>query len=99
KKSIVTTVFWFGTGLFPLGCSPIQKTVVTILFFHGNRSPGSGGGADTRPGEKEMGSTLTERSSDNLFDFLLNFTLVGSAFEGVACAKSDEIDESRTAMA
>jgi len=28
----------FGTGLFPLGCSPIQKTVVTILFFQGYRS-------------------------------------------------------------
>jgi hypothetical protein len=27
----------FGTGLFPLGCSPIQKTVVTILFFQGYR--------------------------------------------------------------
>jgi len=46
-----------------------------------------------------MGSTLSERSSDNLFDFLLNFTLVGSAFEEVEYAKRDEIDESRTAMA
>ena len=46
-----------------------------------------------------MGSTLSERSSDNLFDFLLNFTLAGSAFEGVESAKRDEIDESRTAMA
>ena len=29
----------FGTGLFALGFSPIQKTVVTIFFFHGYRSP------------------------------------------------------------
>src|SRR6267378_5271895 len=28
-----------GTGLFRLGCSPIQKTVVTIFLFHGKRSP------------------------------------------------------------
>ena len=70
-----------------------------MLFFHGNRSPGSGGAVDTRPGEKEMGSTLSERSSDSLFDFLLNFILAGSAFEGVECAKRDEIDESRTATA
>jgi len=27
----------FGTGLFPLGRSPIQKTVVTILLFQGYR--------------------------------------------------------------
>jgi len=25
----------FGTGLFLLGRSPIQKTVVTIFLFHG----------------------------------------------------------------
>jgi len=30
----------FGTGLFPLGCSPIEKTVVTILVFHGYRRAG-----------------------------------------------------------
>ena len=30
----------FGTRLFPAGCSPIQKTVVTISVFHGNgRAP------------------------------------------------------------
>ncbi len=46
-----------------------------------------------------MGSTLSERSSDNLFDFLLNFTFAGSALDGVECAKREEIDESRTAMA
>jgi len=46
-----------------------------------------------------MGSTLSERSSDNLFDVLLNFTFAGSAFAGAECAKRDEIDESRTAMA
>src|SRR6478672_11593263 len=26
-----------GTGLFPLACSPTQKTVVTIFIFHGYR--------------------------------------------------------------
>ena len=30
----------FGTGLFPLGRSPIQKIVVTILVFHGYRPRG-----------------------------------------------------------
>ena len=45
-----------------------------------------------------MGSTLSERSSDNLFDFLLNFTLAGSAFEGAECAKRDEIDDRMTAI-
>jgi hypothetical protein len=28
----------FGTGLFSVGCSPIQNTVVTIFVFHGYRS-------------------------------------------------------------
>jgi hypothetical protein len=37
-------------------------------------------------------------SSDNLSDFLLAFTLAGSAFFGVECAKRDEIDDSRTAI-
>jgi hypothetical protein len=46
-----------------------------------------------------MGSILSERSSDNLFDFLLNFTLAGSAFEDVEYAKRDEIDDSTTAKA
>ena len=27
----------FGTGLLPLGVSPIQKIVVTIFVFHGKR--------------------------------------------------------------
>jgi hypothetical protein len=37
----------FGTGLFAVGFSPIQKVVVTIWFFQGKRSPGllSGGSA------------------------------------------------------
>jgi hypothetical protein len=88
----------FGTGLFRVCSSPIQKTVVTIFLFHGYRSPDSGGGDDKCPGEKEIGSTLSERSSDNLFDFLLNFALAGSAFEGVEYAKRDEIDDSTTAI-
>jgi hypothetical protein len=46
-----------------------------------------------------MGSILSERSSDNLSDFLLNFTLAGSAFEDVEYAKRDEIDDSTTAKA
>jgi hypothetical protein len=46
-----------------------------------------------------MGSTLSERSSDSLSDFLLNFTLAGSAFEDVEYAKRDEIDDSTTAKA
>ena len=46
-----------------------------------------------------MGSILSEKSPDNLFDFLLNFTLAGSAFEDVEYTKRDEIDDSTTAKA
>ena len=87
-----------GTGLFSLGFSPIQKTVVTILFFHGYRSPGSGEDADGRAGENAIELTSSKRSSDGLFDFLLAFTLGDSAFEGSPWAKRDEIDESMTAI-
>jgi hypothetical protein len=71
-----------GTGLLALGFSPIQKTVVTILFFHGYRSPGLGEVADSCPGENAIELTSSRRSSDDLFDFLLAFTLGDSAFEG-----------------
>jgi hypothetical protein len=39
-----------------------------------------------------------ERSSPDFSDFLLNFVLVGSAFEAVPCAKRDVIDERITAI-
>jgi hypothetical protein len=87
-----------GTGLFSLGFSPIQKTVVTILFFHGYRSPGSGEDAVSCPGENAIEPTSSKRSSDDLFDFLLALTLGDSAFEGKPWAKRDETDESITAM-
>src|ERR1700751_4145174 len=35
---------WFGTGLFPEGVSPIQKTVVTICGCQGYFSPGGSTG-------------------------------------------------------
>ncbi|PYL26165.1 MAG: hypothetical protein DMF37_03060 [Verrucomicrobia bacterium] len=45
-----------------------------------------------------IGSTLSKRSSDDFSDFLLSFIFAGSAFDGVPCAKRDEIDESMTAI-
>ncbi len=30
-------LLWFGTGLFFVGFSPTQNTVVTMFFFQGNR--------------------------------------------------------------
>ena len=88
-----------GTGLFPAGFSPIQKTVVTISLFHGKLGPGCGRAADNNcPGENAIELTSVKRSSDDLCDFLLAFILAGSAFDVVACAKREEIDDRITAI-
>jgi len=87
----------FGTGLFSLGFSPIQKTVVTIWHLHGYGSPGEGGADLKRLGANVSESTPTRDSSDFFSDFLLNFTFVGSAFVTAPCANSDDTDESKAA--
>jgi len=69
-----------------------------MFFLQGKRSPASGGGGDQCPGVNALELTLSRMSSDNLSDFLLTFTFVGSAFFGVECANRDEIEESSTAI-
>src|SRR5439155_22341379 len=86
-----------GTGLVPLGSSPIQNTVVPIPVFHGKRSPACEGAKNKWRGANTSESIVTIRSYDNLSDFLLALILLGGALLGAECAKSDEIDDSNTA--
>src|SRR4029077_5875926 len=87
-----------GTGLLSDGFSPIQKTVVTISFFHGKCCPGSGACPAKCPGVNAIEVTSNERSSPDFSDFLLNFVFAGSAFEAVPWAKRDVIDPRMTAI-
>jgi hypothetical protein len=95
---LVQELVRFGTGLLPLGCSPIQKMVVTMFLFQGYRCPDSGRGDTKCSGKNERKPTLRKGSSANLSDFLLALTLGDSAFASVELAKRDEIDESITAI-
>src|SRR5262249_18880122 len=88
----------FGTGLFSVGFSPIQKTVVTIWRFHGYGSPGEGGADLKWLGLKATDSMFTRDASDFFSDFLLSFVFAGSSFVSVPWAKSAEIDESKAAI-
>jgi hypothetical protein len=88
----------FGTGLFSLGFSPIQKTVVTMLLFQGYRSLRLGGGGDENIRANKPPLTLADASLNGLSDFLVNFILGGSAFSGSEWAKTDEIDDNKAAI-
>ena len=49
---------------------------------------------------REASELISSKGSSAVFsDFLLNFVFAGSAFEAPPCAKSDAMDESRTAIA
>lgn len=67
-----------------------------MSLFHGKRSPACDAGGVKCRGANTSESTLTNKSSDSLSDFLLALTL-GSAFVGAECAKREEIDDSNTA--
>src|ERR1700730_15862390 len=69
----------FGTGLFPDGVSPIQKTVVTICKCHGYFSLSSNG-LDSR----SLGLTLKRTLSRSFIAFSVN----RAALSVAVCAKS-----------
>src|ERR1700730_1087377 len=72
----------FGTGLFPDGVSPIQKTVVTICRCHGYFSPG----VCNRFDSASLGSTLKRMLSRSFIAFSVN----RAARSVAVCAKSTE---------
>jgi hypothetical protein len=63
--------------LFPLGRSPIQKTVVTILVFHGYRRAGRER-ADGWLVENAVEFTVKTRSPDDFLMWGLPFSLTAS---------------------
>src|ERR1700722_9315412 len=72
----------FGTGLFPDGVSPIQKTVVTICACQGYFSPGSGNAFASR----FLGSILKRMLSRSFIAFSVN----RAALSVAVCANKTE---------
>src|SRR5260370_32836584 len=69
----------FGTGLLPVGVSPIQNTVVTISTCHGYFSPGSANGSFCRL----LGSLLKRM----LWRSFIAFSVKRAAPSLAVCAK------------
>ena len=79
-----------GTGLFPLGCSPIQKMVVTIFVFHGYRRAGREDTASCLA-ENAVEFTVKRGSPDDFRMRGLPFSVTPKAFGANAGSKARKI--------
>ena len=88
-------LFTFGTGLFPPAASPTQKTVVTILVFHGNRVML----AREVVGTNTCGSTLRSACSRNFIAyFAKSAALSYGPIDWPCAAKAPAVQKRKTAI-